>query len=93
MTPDHVSRGAINLQTAPLPEITGGFDPRSLRGPSPRPTLLRSNHLQNPERLGERKGFTTQQIVKETRAGTHILARRLHTSHRLLISPLSLLHW
>ena len=93
MTPDYVSRGAINLQTTSLPEITGSFDPRSLKGPSPRPTILRSNHLQNPERLGEHKGFTTQQTVKETRAVTHILARRLHTSRRLLISPLSLLHW
>jgi len=30
MTPDHVSRRAINLQTAPLPEIARSFDPQSL---------------------------------------------------------------
>ena len=93
MTPDHVSRRAINLQTAPLPEVTRRFDPRSWWDRFLRLILLRGNHLQNPERFEKRNGFTIQQWTSKTRAETHILAQRLHTSRRLLTSPLPLLHW
>ena len=58
MAPDHVSRRAIDLQAAPIPEVTRRLDPRSWQGRFPRLTLLERNHLQNPERFKEHKDFT-----------------------------------